>query len=209
MLLTGIGIGYLIAMGSSIWKLTQEFHNVRDDMDAIISQRPKTEAAGLKVRILAKQYSWHFQYPGPDGEFGSSDSRKKSSTVNPLGIDFDDPAAQDDLYSNELVLPCGIDAGVFLISADVIHAVGQLEGAYQADADPGGYNATMLKTPTTPRAGTFRCVQLCGPGHQQHHAAYRFVEQAEFNHWLAGLVPIVATRNSPPTGLSPAGDKSE
>lgn len=194
MVLTGIGLGYAIATGGALWELAQDFKTMSASLPSRRTSSSAPSATAVNVRVLAKQFSWHFQYPGPDGVFGASDPFKQSTEQNPLGLDFKDPAAADDLYSTELVLPCGVEAGIALISADVIHALGHLEGTYQEDADPGRYNETFLRTPDLPRTGTLRCVQLCGLGYDHHHAPYRFVGQAEFDLWLSGLKPFTGGR---------------
>ncbi len=204
MLLTGIGLGYAIATGSALWELAHDFKTMSASIHSSSSSRPTPALTAVKVRVLAKQFSWHFHYPGPDGVFGASDPFNQSTEKNPLGLDFKDPAAADDLYSTELVLPCSVEAGIFLTSADVIHALGHLEGTYQEDADPGRYNETFLRTPTLPRTGTLRCVQLCGADYEHHHSPYRFVLQADFDLWLAGLKPITEGHKSPPSVTGPA-----
>jgi heme/copper-type cytochrome/quinol oxidase subunit 2 len=175
MFVLGVGTGYFLSFG----RLTLD---VKEAMDSLVAKN-RSGGARDTVRILAKKYSWHFHYAGVDGVFGKTEP-SKMSTENPLGLDRDDPASRDDIHSTELVLPCEAEVTLLLTSADVIHALGHLEGDFQEDATPGLRRTRRLKTPEIPRGGTLKCVQLCGPGFPGHHAPYRFVDRAAFDAWL-------------------------
>ena len=83
-----------------------------------------TEQQATVVRVVAEQFIWNIQYPGPDGKFG----RTRIDLVkpdNPLGLDISDPAAKDDVWTqNQLNLPVGRPVIVHLSSKDVIHSFG-------------------------------------------------------------------------------------
>src|ERR1051325_846856 len=54
------------------------------------------EQQATAVRVVAEQFAWNVQYPGPDGVFG----RTRLELVrpeNPLGLEITDPAARDDV----------------------------------------------------------------------------------------------------------------
>ncbi len=191
--LIGIACGYLLAIG----KL---FHDARDLMEDI-ALSTSGETPDLQVQVMAKQFSWHFHYPGSDGKFGSTDIERISSS-NPLGLDFSDPASADDFHTRELVLPCNRGVELLITSADVIHCLSILDADLQQDAIPGRYLSSYLKTSTSPRSGRLRCVQLCGEGHDNHHAPYRFILESAFSAWASQQAidnaEQVGASNSPP-----------
>ncbi len=52
----------------------------------------ETEAGVVVVRVVAHQFAWEIQYPGPDGKFGRTDPKLVTADNN-LGIDRTDPNA--------------------------------------------------------------------------------------------------------------------
>jgi cytochrome c oxidase subunit 2 len=107
----------------------------------------------------------------------------RATVENPLGLVTDDPAGADDWVSTELVLPCGRLIEISVASLDVIHALGELHEDLEVDGIPGIPNKAKFRSPDEPKAGRLRCVQLCGPGHKDHHAPYRFVTKEAFDAW--------------------------
>ena len=176
MLFVGIGVGYFIAFVQFLNEVRGTFEEVTANLAG--------EKSNVKVRVVASQYSWDFHYPGSDGVFGAT-SLERISESNRLGLDPSDPNGADDFSTSELVLPCGTTVGLIVTSADVIHAIGELEGDFTADAIPGSDITNGLLTPDSPRDGRFRCVQLCGSGHDGHTAEYRFLAEDDFVSWLA------------------------
>ena len=201
MLLLGIGIGCFIGLGRLFLETrdlmheivrqgdgnldpVELFHGTGDSMSEAGAQN-----AEVKVRVLAKQYTWHFHYPGGDGAFGATDAARMSAT-NPLGLDLSDPAAADDLCNEELVLPCGTTAGLWVTSSDFVHSLRNLQPGFKLDAVPGFDAPAALETPPNPRTGRLQCAQLCGPGHADHHAPYRFVSRSDYDDWIARQLPF-------------------
>ena len=174
MLVVGISIGYSIAIARLFIDTHDTMREIASDVAAANSE--------VKVRVLAKQYSWHFHYPGDDGVFGAT-ATDAISEDNHIGLNRSDPAAADDFVTSELVLPCDTTVALIITSADVIHGIGHLEGDFEEYAIPGMDTIKALTTPKSPREGRLKCVQLCGPGHANHHAPYRFVNQADYNNW--------------------------
>ncbi len=174
--LIGIACGYFLAIG----KLFYDVSNLMED----VAFSSSSEAPDLQVQVMAKQFSWHFHYPGPDGNFGAADIERISPS-NPLGLDFSDPASADDFHTRELVLPCDRVIELRITSADVIHSLSILDGDFRQDAIPGRYIPSYLQTSTSPRSGRLRCVQMCGEGHDDHHAPYRFVSEPAFSSWVS------------------------
>jgi cytochrome c oxidase subunit 2 len=118
----------------------------------------------VQVRVVAEQFAWNIQYPGPDGKFGRRDLSKVASD-NPLGLDRTDPDAKDDITTiNQLTLPVDRPVLVHLSSKDVIHSFGLYEMRVKQDAIPG-LDIPVWWVPT--KVGNYEivCSQLCGLGH--------------------------------------------
>src|ERR1041385_7920091 len=128
------------------------------------------------VRVIAHQFAWEVQYPGPDGKFGRTDP-KLVSAENLIGIDRSDPAAKDDIVtSNQLILPVNKPVLVHLSSQDVIHSFGLYEMRVKQDAIPGmsipvWFTPTVTTVDMRTKLGKpefeyeIACSQLCGLGH--------------------------------------------
>src|SRR5215470_9906385 len=95
------------------------------------------EQEATVVRVVAEQFIWNIQYPGRDGVFGRT-RLDLVSAENPLGLDITDPAARDDVWTqNQLNLPVGRPVIVHLSSKDVIHSLGLPQMRVKQDAIPG------------------------------------------------------------------------
>jgi cytochrome c oxidase subunit 2 len=107
-----------------------------------------SEADATVVRVVAEQFAWNIQYPGPDGKFGRTVASLVSSE-NPLGLDRDDPAAKDDITTiDELNLPVGKPVIIYLSTKDVIHSLSLPFFRVKQDAIPG-QRIPVWFTPTT------------------------------------------------------------
>ena len=143
-----------------------------------------TEQQATVVRVVAEQFIWNIQYPGPDGVFGRT-RRDLVGPDNPLGLDISDPAARDDVWTqNQLNLPVGRPVSVHLSSKDVIHSLGMPEMRVKQDAIPGIVQPVWF-TPTKTGRWEIACSQLCGLGHYRMRGFYTIQTQADFNAWLA------------------------
>jgi len=148
------------------------------------------EQQATVVRVVAEQFIWNIQYSGPDGVFGRT-RRELVGPDNPLGLDITDPAARDDVWTqNQLNLPVGRPVIVHLSSKDVIHSFGLPQMRVKQDAIPG-VEQRLWFTPTRTGEWEIACSQLCGLGHYRMRGFYTIQTQTEFNAWLA----------SQPTGL--------
>lgn len=102
-----------------------------------VGERILPQGAALEVRAHARQWSWTFTQPGPDG-----------------------PIETEGL----LHIPAGQPVDVLITSADVIHSfwVPQLGG--KMDAIPGRQNRLRLEAA---RPGTYEglCAEFCGLEH--------------------------------------------
>ncbi len=166
---TAVGVAAMLAPGLFVW---HRFVTVPDD--------------AVEIEVVGQQWRWSYRLPGTDGRLGTSDIRHISAD-NPLGLNPDDPAGQDDvvLESEDLHLPVGRPVRVLLRSIDVLHDFYVPEFRAKMDMVPGSVTYFWF-TPT--RTGTFEvlCAELCGTGHAVMRG--RVVVQSEADHqaWLVG-----------------------
>jgi cytochrome c oxidase subunit 2 len=148
------------------------------------------------VRVIGQQFAWNIHYPGPDGTFGATDPKLIDPQSNPIGLDHKDAAAADDVVTvNQLHLPVGKPAIVYLSSLDVIHSFGLNELRVKQDAIPGMQTPVwFVPTVTTDEMRTrqgnqeftyeINCAQLCGLGHYRMRG-YLTVDTAEqYQAWM-------------------------
>ena len=141
------------------------------------------EHESVVVRVVGEQFAWNVHYPGPDGMFGRTDIRLVSAD-NPLGLDRSDPAAKDDLtLVNELNLPVGRPALIWLSSKDVIHSFALPQMRVKQDAIPGATQPVWF-TPTMTGQWEIVCAQLCGLAHFRMRGIYRIQTPEDFEAWL-------------------------
>jgi cytochrome c oxidase subunit 2 len=141
------------------------------------------EQQSTSVRIVAEQFIWNVQYPGRDGVFGRTQLQLVSAD-NPLGLDMTDPAARDDVWTqNQLNLPVNRPVIVHLSSKDVIHSFALPQMRVKQDAIPGVEQRVWF-TPTRTGEWEIACSQLCGLGHYRMRGFYTIQTQSDFDAWL-------------------------
>ncbi len=164
---TAIGVAAMLAPGLYVWS---QFISVPDE--------------ATEVEVVAQQWQWNYRLPGADGRLGKSDNRLVSFE-NPLGIDPDDPAGQDDvvLEAVDLHLPVGQPVKMMLRSIDVLHDFYVPEFRAKMDMVPGTVTYFWF-TPT--RTGTFEvlCAELCGVGHGFMRGIVMVDTQEDYPAWL-------------------------
>ena len=150
------------------------------------------ESQATVVRVVAAQFAWNIQYPGPDGKFGRTDISLVAAD-NPIGLDRRDPDAKDDITTiNQLTLPVDRPVLVHLSSLDVIHSFGLYEMRVKQDAIPG-LDMPVWFIPN--RIGDYEiaCSQLCGLGHYRMRGFVNIKSDADYQAFLAeeakGLTP--------------------
>jgi cytochrome c oxidase subunit 2 len=148
------------------------------------------------VRVVAHQFAWEIQYPGPDGKFGRTDLNLVTSD-NLIGIDRRDPDAKDDVVtSNQLNLPVDRPVLVHLSSQDVIHSFGLIEMRVKQDAVPG-MQMPVWFIPNRVGAYEISCSQLCGLGHFRMRGFVTVQSDADYRKWFDDqekeLQPAAAT----------------
>lgn len=158
----------LLAWGGRIWAGVQ-----------FTSAPPDAEV----IEVLAKQFSWGFRYPGPDGRFGRTDIRLiNDAGGNPFGLDPNDPAAKDDIMTATLRVPFGRPVNLLLISADVIHSFFVRELRMKQDLVPG-MRIPLHFVADIPGTYEIPCAELCGLGHAQMRATMIVLQPAEYERW--------------------------
>jgi cytochrome c oxidase subunit 2 len=169
---------------------------------------PQHEA--LIVQVTGEQFAWNVHYPGPDRVFGRTRLDLLDLQTNPLGLDRDDPAAQDDVTTlNQLHLPVHRPVIVRLRSKDVIHSFGVPEFRVKQDAIPGltipiWFVPTVTTAEMRTRTGNaefqyeIACAQLCGLGHARMRGFVTVQTAEEFQGWMDAKVKEAAEAASDP-----------
>lgn len=167
-LVSTLGIAALLAPGLFVWS---DFVRVPDDAH--------------QVEVVGSQWHWMFRYPGEDGEFGRVHAQFVSDN-NPLGLDPNHSAGQDDIVIDRPVVYLPVDDPVEmrLRSRDVIHNFMVPNFRSKMDALPGQISRFWF-TPT--ETGEFQsvCAQHCGIAHFAMRASVRVVEHEQFAEWLS------------------------
>jgi cytochrome c oxidase subunit II len=141
------------------------------------------EQGSTIVRVVAEQFAWNVHYPGPDGMFGRTNIELVDPD-NPLGLDRTDPMAKDDITTiNQLHLPVGRPAIIYLSSKDVVHSLGMPQMRVKQDAVPGFVQPVWF-TPTETGRWEVACSQLCGLAHYRMKAFYTIHTPETYAAWL-------------------------
>ena len=165
---TAVILTVLVFMGQKVWA------------SIYFSDVPQN---ALTVQVTGEQFQWSFHYAGADGTFGRTDNSFLSSTNN-IGLDKNDPAAQDDVFSLGVMhLPVNRPIKVRLRSKDVIHSFFLPNLRVKQDAVPG-MSIEIWFTPATTGSFEVACAELCGWGHYKMKAALTIESEQEFNKWL-------------------------
>jgi cytochrome c oxidase subunit II len=164
---TTIGIVALLAPGLIVY---YDFIQVPDD--------------AMEIEVIGEQWRFNYRYPGADGEFGRSHVRFVTSD-NPLGLDPDDPAGQDDILvvGGDLRIPSGQPVHVLLRSKDVLHSFFVPNFRAKMDMVPGMVTHFWL-TPTRPGRYEVVCAQHCGTNHFNMRGHVSILGQDEFDEWI-------------------------
>lgn len=166
-IVTALGVAALLAPGLLVWR---QFVTVPNGTSVI--------------EVIGQQWQWSFRLPGKDGRLGASDTNYVSSD-NPLGLDPNDPAGQDNvvIVGDDLHLPVGKPVKVLLRSIDVVHDFYVPEFRAKMDLMPGLVTYFWF-TPT--RIGTFEifCAGFCGVGHPQMRSNVVVDNENDYQAWL-------------------------
>jgi cytochrome c oxidase subunit 2 len=156
---------------------------------------PPPSANPIEMRVVAEQFAWNIQYPGPDGVFGKRDIKLVTSS-NPLGLDLKDPNAKDDIVTlNDLHLEVNRPVIIHVTSKDVIHSFKLPVMRVETDAIPGmeiAIHFTPVMTNETKEERDkweIACAQLCGLGHYRMRGQMFVHSKENFKKWLAAAPP--------------------
>lgn len=164
---TAIGVAALLAPGLYVWS---QFVSVPDD--------------ATEVEVVAQQWQWSYRLPGADGKLGTSEARL-ISPQNPLGVNPEDTAGQDDVIveAADLHLPVDKPVKILLRSIDVLHDFYVPEFRAKMDMVPGSVTYFWF---TPIRTGTFEvlCAELCGVGHGFMRGIVMVDTEEDYQAWL-------------------------
>lgn len=147
---------------------------------------PKPEENPLRVHVVAEQFAWNFHYPGADGVRGRTDPALMSAD-NLVGLDYDDPAAADDVVTNnDFRIPVDRPIVIDLTSKDVIHSFAIPVLRVKQDVIPGMSIPIWFQATAT---GDYQvaCAQLCGNNHYNMKADLTIYTAEEFEAWYADM----------------------
>jgi cytochrome c oxidase subunit 2 len=116
----------------------------------------------VEVRLIAHQFGWKFQYPGPDGAFDTAD---------------------DQTMPDELHVPVHQKVRVYLHSEDVIHSFFVPVMRIKQDVVPGREIVTWFEATKT---GHYEipCAELCGIGHSGMKGELIIHSDQDYQKWV-------------------------
>jgi cytochrome c oxidase subunit 2 len=147
----------------------------------------------LKVRAVAGQFQWQFQYLPADADAATAPVFTISTPEGPDG---------------GLTLPAGDTTHLYLRSPDVIHAFYVPQFLFKRDVipfqDPHQDNQFDLQIPASDAGQTYRgqCAELCGVGHRIMLFEVHVLAPADFKAWYDKQV--AAAKATPPPAPSGA-----
>ncbi len=157
-----------------------------------------------RVRVIAEQFSWNFHYSGKDGIFGRQ-KIELVTTANPLGIDYTDPSAKDDIIvKNETHIPVNKNVIFDISSKDVVHSFALKAMRIAQDATPGLVIPMWFKPVKT---GSFEivCGQLCGTNHYAMKGTLVVDTPEAYEEWLTEMAQLSAAAQ-PTAPATPAAE---
>jgi cytochrome c oxidase subunit 2 len=150
----------------------------------------------LKVRAVAGQFQWSFDYLPADAQ---ADTKALFTVTAPTGAD------------GGLVLPAGQKTHLFLHSADVIHAFYVPQFLFKRDVvpftDASQDNQFDLDIPATDAGQTYRgqCAELCGVGHRIMVFEVHALAPADFTAWQQKQIAAANATPPPAPSGAPSG----
>jgi len=172
----------------------------------------ETDDEPLRIRIIATQFEWYFQYPGRDGKLGSRDATlvqlRSGDPRERTGHNPDDPDGEDDIFlTKQLVVPVNRTVVAEMTSVDVIHSFFLPNFRVKQDAVPGmktmvwfnssktsgevvGHNPQMPlfsadgEEITTAKPFDILCAELCGAQHYAMNGMLYVVSEQQFQKFI-------------------------
>ncbi len=156
-----------------------------------------TAQPDLKIRAVAGQFQWTFDYMPDDYDPPIQPSGETPPAPDPLFQQFV-PVGPD----GGLTVPTGRTVQLYLTSPDVIHAFYVPQFLFKRDVVPGRVNRFDFKVDEDQAGQTFRgqCAELCGAGHRIMLFDVHAVSGAEFDAWLAAKMEVPSAPPPAPSG---------
>ncbi len=163
-----------------------------------------SEDEAIVVRVIGEQFAWNMHYPGADGVFGRTVAELVDVETNPIGLDPEDEAGNDDITTvNQLHLVVNKPVLIRLSTKDVIHNFGQPEMRVKQDAIPGlEFPVWFVPTVTTEEMRKIKgkddfnyeiaCSQLCGLGHYRMRGFITVHDQEGYDAWMSEQEELAA-----------------
>lgn len=155
-----------------------------------------------RVRVIGRQYSWVYHYPGNDGIFGRTDNSLIDGE-NQIGIDPDDVNGYDDFLvaNGALRLPVNRNSILQVTSLDVIHNFAIVPMRIQQDCIPGKEIPMWFKP--VEKIDTFVvCAQLCGEAHANMKGSLEVIDGKEYYAWVKQRSEDAAQKSQQRRGTS-------
>lgn len=155
------------------------------------------------IEVTAKQFAWKIRYPGKDGKLGKT-VHKLRTPENELGLDPNDPAAQDDIVvgaASGYYMPVNQPVLLKINALDVLHSVYLPHFRVKMDAVPGlhtqfGFTPTTTTEEMRKKVGNddfnfeMACAELCGQSHFAMKGVVFVDNIAKVNIWLDTKKPF-------------------
>jgi cytochrome c oxidase subunit 2 len=127
------------------------------------------------VRVVAQQWAWSFDHPGPDGQLDTPDDIR---TVDELHVE-----------SGKLI-------HFKLVSKDVLHSFSVPAFRLKQDVIPGREIVGWFEA-TTPGTYDIQCAEICGIGHALMPARVVVETPAQHAAWIASQRPLTLAAATP------------
>ncbi len=176
-----LALTVLVLMGFLTWRSI--FNKIED---------PKN--LPLSIEVTSSQFQWDVRYPGADGVVGKK-NYKLITSVNALGIDFNDKNNLDDQFADEIVIPVNKPVRFALTSKDVLHSFYMPHFRVQLNTVPGmtsyfEFTPTItteemkVKTNDPKFNYILLCAKICGANHFNMQKNVRVVSEQEYKEWV-------------------------
>ncbi|MEI2758122.1 MAG: cytochrome c oxidase subunit II [Bacteroidia bacterium] len=176
----------------------------------------------MNVQVYGYQFAWITRFSGPDNTLGKS-NYKLITDDNPLGLDANDPAVKDDIYTtgNEMHIPLGQELKFQFNARDVIHSAYFPHFRAQMNLVPGmntffSFKPTITTAEMRKITGNDKfdyvllCNKICGVAHYTMKMKVVVDTPADFKAWLKSQKKASEVKAAPPVStLNNTANSSE
>ena len=151
----------------------------------------KAENAEMTVKVVGRQWYWHYAYPDDGFEFDSvmvPENEVKDPKLRLLAVD------------NPIVIPVDTTVRFLLTADDVIHSFAVPAFGIKQDTVPGRVSEVWARVN---KEGTYygQCSELCGSEHAYMPIAVKVVSKEAYQEWLSGAKQEFAMNEVSPFNL--------